>query len=110
MCLSVESRGIKGEGKRVASLQWRDKAGKLIKSTNSPVWSDRDDVCTKDGKGQGKCVLINSPGGGKIQRNGKKWTFSCPSECFMLRYIQRPEITKNGHLISAGRLRVVDEC
>lgn len=40
MRLSVESQGIKEEGKRVAGPEWRDKPGKLIKSTNFPVWSD----------------------------------------------------------------------
>lgn len=68
---------IKGEGKRVASLRWGDEAGKLIKSTNSPVWSDGEDVCKEKGKGQEKCVLFNNLDGGGIQWKvtGEKCTY-----------------------------------
>ena len=86
MRLSVESRGIKGEGKRVAGIQRRNEAGKLIKSTNSPGSVGRTGRYVCEGGRRARKVRIDehySAGGGsggeRAKKRGERGRWKLPS-------------------------------
>lgn len=69
-------------------------------------------MCTKEGKGQEKCVLINSADG----KNGKKCTYSCQTKYFTdlegVTILQRGKNHKMAitYCICREAVRVVDKC
>lgn len=74
-------------------------------------------MCTKEGKGQDKCVLINSAGGGGIQgKNGKKCPYSRQTKYFTelegVPILQRGKNHKMAitYCICREAVRVVDKC